>query len=255
MLDARILPPMNQSEQPKGALAVIAALPREMTSFARDLGLVQTYSRDGIVMQQSRNATQEPAVVVVTAGMGAGRAALAVEAALAQGAIAALLSAGLAGACNPQLHPATCLAASLVVDSRTGERFRTDPALTPEAQAILVTAPTLAGPAEKLRLHHAYAAAAVDMEAATVARLARAHGIPFAAIKAISEAQPVDLTHLATFSGPRGEFRTAAFALHTAIHPARWPAAFDLAQSSSAALAALTGALLQFVRAAAHDLS
>ena len=226
-------------------LVFVGALARELALFSREAGAVRLASDAGrgVLLQATSGEDEVASVLLVTAGMGASRAATAVEAALARGPVGALISVGLAGACDPGLAAGACLSAALVIDVRTGERFRTDPRLTPGARAVLATSPMLAGPAEKQRLHGAYGAAVVDMEAATVGRLARAHGIPFAAIKAISETQTVDLSHLAAFCGTRGEFQTAAFALHTLVRPHAWRAAAALGRDSKAAIAALTGAM------------
>jgi adenosylhomocysteine nucleosidase len=72
--------------------------------------------------------------------------------------------------------------AGVVVDARTGERFSNS-----EHRQVIVTVATIAGVAEKRRLFETYNANAVDMEAATVARMAQANGLGFAAIKTVSD--------------------------------------------------------------------
>jgi adenosylhomocysteine nucleosidase len=79
----------------------------------------------------------------------------------------------------------------------------------------------------------------VDMEAAAVARLAVGRGLPFRAIKGISDAHDFEMESLSEFTGPRGQFRTGAFAVHTALRPHRWGAAMRLGRASNRALAAL----------------
>jgi adenosylhomocysteine nucleosidase len=147
--------------------AIIAALPREVKGLVRGWnvrelpGKVLVYTKDR--------------AVVACAGMGEARAALAVEAALAAGPVTALLSVGLAGACDPALRVGDVVRAGVVVDSRTGERIET----TQSGGQVLVSTEGIASVREKARLCASYGAAAVDMEAATVARLARAHGWSF----------------------------------------------------------------------------
>jgi adenosylhomocysteine nucleosidase len=220
-------------------LAIIAALPRELALLARDLRATRISDRNGILLETASIPGADTAILLVTAGMGSNRAALAVAATLAHGPVHTLLSVGLAGACDPTLTPATVLEATLVIDTNSGERFETN-ALPETTPAILVTTPHIAGPAEKQRLHATYNAAIVDMEAATVARLAHAHNIPFRAFKAISDEHTVDLTHLSHFADSRGHFRTGAFALHTALRPHRWRATAALGKNSNLALQALT---------------
>jgi adenosylhomocysteine nucleosidase len=84
-----------------------------------------------------------------------------------------------------------------------------------------------------------YGAVAVDMEAATVARLALANGIRFRAIKAISDGHDTELSHLSKFGGAHGSFRTGAFALYTAVRPWTWGGAIELGRNSTKAIADL----------------
>jgi len=144
---------------------------------------------------------------------------------------------GLAGACTPDLAAGSVAEVALVIDARTGERFRSSAMST---GPTLATIDSVAGVQEKARLAATYGAALVDMEAATVARLAVANGLEFRAIKAVSDAHDVELASLAQFAGRDGSFRTAAFALHTAIRPHHWPRAIQLGRDSHRALAALT---------------
>jgi len=176
--------------------------------------------------------------VVACAGMGAARATLAVEAAMAAMPVTVLISAGLAGACDPALRVGEIVRAGIVIDSRTGERFE-----SPQFKQTLVTADAIASVREKSRLHASYGAAAVDMEAATVARLALAHGLGFRAIKAISDEAGFEMDSLSRFATADGQFREAAFVLHTALRPQLWGKAMTLARNSSKALASLTAAL------------
>ena len=228
------------------ALAIIAALPRELSLLAANLDAKTISNQDGILLQSGSLANGCP-ILLVTAGMGSGRVALAVAAALAHGPVDTLLSVGLAGACDPQLTPGTVLEASLVIDTQSGERFTPDLPLGATLTGTLVTTPKIAGPTEKQRLRATYNAAIVDMEAAMVARLARAHNIRFAALKSISDDHAADLSHLVRFAGTRGHFRTGAFALHTAVRPHRWRPTVSLGRNTNLALRALTGAIHQFL--------
>ncbi len=177
-----------------------------------------------------------PSLVVVAGGMGAARAALAFEAALAFGPVNEVFSVGLAGACTSALAAGVVAEAALVIDPRTGERFG---AVHDGSGQTLVSVETIAGVHEKARLAAAYGAGLVDMEAATVARLAQAHGVAFRAIKGISDPHDFELLSLGRFAGPHGSFRTRSFALHTAVRPAHWRKAAQLGRDSNRALTAL----------------
>jgi adenosylhomocysteine nucleosidase len=78
------------------------------------------------------------------------------------------------------------------------------------------------------------------MEAATVARIAQAHGLKFHAIKVISDDASFELQELARFATEDGPFREAAFAAHAALRPQLWTKLFQLAGNSKRALQSLT---------------
>jgi adenosylhomocysteine nucleosidase len=211
-------------------VGIIAALPREVAGVVK--GWETRCLPDHVMLYTRGNS------VVACAGMGAARVTLAVEAAMAAMPISDLLSVGLAGACDPALHIGEIVRAGLVIDSRTGEQFSES-----QYRQVLVTTDFIASVSEKARLHASYHASAVDMEAATVGRLARAHGLAFQAIKAISDEANFELDKLSRFSTPDGQFREGAFALHAALHPKLWRKTITLSRNSSKALATLTVAL------------
>jgi adenosylhomocysteine nucleosidase len=213
--------------------AIVAALPREIAGLVRGLKPDAALRVDGVWLYRM------PHAVVVAAGMGERRVTLGVQAALAQGDVAMLVSVGLAGACTAQLRPGSVAEAGVVIDARTGERYATASA----DGAVLVSTQAIASVREKARLASTYGAAIVDMEAATVARLAAAHGVPFRAIKAVSDAHDFEIDSLGRFADERGQFRTAAFALHTALRPGIWGKTMELGGNSSRALTALTETL------------
>jgi adenosylhomocysteine nucleosidase len=207
--------------------AIIAALPREVKHLVRGW---QKHRLPGKVIVYINDLA-----VVACAGMGPARAALAVQAAMSIGPITALLSVGLAGACDPSLRIGDIVRAGAVVDTQTGERFNNS-----EFKQVLVSAPVIASVEEKQRLFAAYQASAVDMEAATVARIAQAHNLSFRAIKVISDEATFELKELARFATYDGQFREAAFAAFSAVRPHLWTKLFHLAANSKRALQLLT---------------
>jgi len=210
--------------------AMIAALPREVSALVKGWKVKRLPGR--VVVYTNGSA------VVACAGMGAERAALAVEAAMAAAPVTALLSVGVAGACNSALRAGDIVRAGVVIDSQTGEKFDNS-----HFKQVLVSSPAIAGVQEKRRLYESYSAAAVDMEAAAVARLARSHGLDFWAVKAISDEAGFELEGLSRFSTADGQFREAAFALHTMVRPSQWSKAIALARNSDRALVSLKVAL------------
>ena len=124
--------------------------------------------------------------------VGGGRpegAARAAEELVTKGATA-LLSFGLAGGLDPVLFPGDLLVPYAVMDG--GERLACDPGLMQRlggatrhmifaAQDIVPTA------LEKRDLCRATGAHAVDLESGAVARVALAHGLPFAVMRAVCD--------------------------------------------------------------------
>jgi adenosylhomocysteine nucleosidase len=207
--------------------AIIAALPREVKHLVRGW---QRHQLPGKIVAYTNDLT-----VVACAGMGPTRATLAVQAAMSLKPVTTLFSVGLAGACNPALRVGDIVRAGTVIDARSGERF-SDSKFTD----VLVSSTSIASVKEKLRLHSSYGATAVDMEAATVARIAQAHGLKFHAIKVISDDASFELQELARFATEDGQFREAAFAAHAALRPQLWTKLFQLAGNSKRALQSLT---------------
>jgi len=205
---------------------MIAALPRELERLVRGW---ERRELPGKVFVYTNGSA-----VAACAGMGAARVALAVEAAMNEGPVTALVSVGLAGACDPALRVGDIVRAGEVIDSGTGERYSNS-----QFRQVLATTPEIASVAEKRRLYSAYGAAAVDMEAAAVARIALGHGLHFQAIKVISD----EIEGLSRFATKDGQFREAAFAIYAAVRPHLWKKLIALAGNSAKALVSLTDAL------------
>ena len=217
---------------PKSRPVIIAALPREIASLVARRG----WRADEKLLARKIHLFEHEDAIVACAGMGAHRASLAVEAALSLSPASELISVGWAGSCTDWYHVGDVIRANIVVDAKTGERYFTEEkGQSKRGQETVVTVASPASAKEKLRLGLSYAAAAVDMEAAAVARIARARELPFYAIKAISDDADFELPNMQRFTTPDGQFREAAFGLHVALRPALWKLVLTLAKSSKLA--------------------
>jgi len=208
-------------------VAIIAALPREIAALVRGVTPHPTFQQRGILLYHL------PDAVIVAGGMGAHRATLAFEAARAVAHVTSVISVGLAGACSAGLGVGDMAEAAVVIESHTGERYSVAASLHPH---VLVSSDAIAGVREKARLAETYGAAMVDMEAATIARLAVAHGLEFRAIKGISDGHEFEMPSLSQFADHNGHFQTGAFARHTALRPREWRKALELGRGSKLAL-------------------
>ena len=205
--------------QPK--IVIIAALPREIA------GLVRDWKNESLPKEKIFLYTRGSAVVAC-AGMGAQRAVLATRAALKRGPAAQIFSVGWAGALRPGLRAGAMLQPASVIDAATGEKFA-----CAQGSGTLVTVAQVADAGQKRALASKYNADCVDMEAAAVARIAAEQGIPFRAIKAVSDALDAELPPLAQFTTADGWFRESAFAAHIAVRPGLWPSVLRMAANSA----------------------
>ena len=214
----------------KSIPGIIAALPRELAPLVTGWKCEKLPGNRTVYLREN--------IVVACAGMGPQQVGLAVSAARALLPVTELISVGLAGACDPALRVGELVRPGVVVDRNTGERF-----LDERYDSVLVSTNAILSIAEKQRLRLAYDAAAVDMEAATVARLARAHGLGFHAIKVISDAADFEMGGLSGFATEDGQFRERAFAMHAAVRPWMWRRLMSLAKNSGRAVKVLSEAL------------
>jgi adenosylhomocysteine nucleosidase len=181
-------------------------------------------------------------VVAVCSGIGAEQGRRATEAVIQEVWPAMLISVGFAGALDSSLRVGDIVEPRVVVNSADGSQ--TD---TGRGNGVVVSAVAVAGPEQKRRLANAYRAIAVDMEGASVAMGAQAHGIEFAALKSISDELDFAMPPINEFVSVEGKFRHARFAVHVAVRPWLWWRTIALARNSSKASEALCGALADYL--------
>lgn len=213
-------------------IAIIAAMPREVAP------LVKGWKRDDSLRTKKIFVWENERAVVACAGIGERRVAMAVDAACSRGDVTELVSVGWAGAVHGGLRAGSVHRPATVIDAKTGQRFA-----CAGGSGVLVTATAVADAVEKQRLHAAYSADLVDMEAATVARMAEARGLKFRAVKAVSDEFDFEMKELASFTDNAGQFREAAFALHVALRPWLWGGVMTMAGNSKRSAEALCAAL------------
>ena len=153
-----------------------------------------------------------------------------------------LIAAGLAGGLKPGWTLGRTLVAAEVVDEATGRRFK-----TASGEGTVVSSRAIAGAAKKRELASRFAADLVDMEGAAVAEVAEAHGIPFLAVKAVSDEMDFELPPLQRFVDANGSFGGARFGFWAAWHPRWWPAIARLKRRSEVAAEALAGKLREVI--------
>lgn len=181
-------------------------------------------------------------IVAICSGIGAEQGRRATEAVIEQAHPAKMISVGFAGALNSSLKVGDIVEPRVVVNSADGSR--TD---TGRGKGTVVSSLTVVGPDQKRRLASAYGAVAVDMEGASVAMGAQAHGLEFAALKSISDEFDFAMPPINQFVSVKGRFRHARFATHVAVRPWLWGRTVALARNSGRAAQALCRAIQEYL--------
>jgi adenosylhomocysteine nucleosidase len=218
----------------KGNIAIIAALEGELNPLVRGRGVGSWKRREsakGCSVWECRHA--DGSWIAACAGMGEVRAAVAFAEVEKVAAIDSVCSVGWAGALDRAIRAESVSGVSLIVDTRTGERFR--PADFQPAWPVLATTTRVADEREKKRLAASYGAGLVDMEAATIARIALGRGIPFYCFKAVSDDADARLPDLNPFVAENGRLKMLPFLAHVAVRPGSWSGLMKLGRHSSAA--------------------
>jgi hypothetical protein len=156
------------------------------------------------------------------------------------------ISAGYAGALDPHLKPGDIVRPAQVIDDADGLSIA-----TASGSGKLVTAGVVASQSLKRLFAQKHHAQAVDMEAYAVGDVARIYGVPFLAVKAITDELDFAMPPLGKFISADGQLQKTAFALYSALRPWTWPALFRLGRNSQRASAALARALQKTMETAA----
>ncbi len=171
----------------------------------------------------------------------------ALKAAVAKQA-SAIISFGVAGGLVPGLAAGSKLVARAII-AEDGARYYSDPAWSRRLADALggatigdiagVDAP-VAGCAEKRALHSKTGAHAADTESHVAARIAAAHGLPFAAFRVVADPADRQLPHAALVAvKPDGSIALGAIAGSILRDPRQVPQLLRIALDARAAFAAL----------------
>jgi adenosylhomocysteine nucleosidase len=219
-------------------IAIVAALDIELAPLVRDWQS-RVLSYEGREFRVHEHANQ----AAVAGGIGRVAATLAARAMVTRYHPQLLISAGVAGALSPELKAGSLFTPYRVIDSSNSTEYT-----AAAGNGILVTAGKIVNSSEKKLLRSKFHAAAVDLEAAAVAEVARQERIDFRCVKAISDEADFEMPPLGLFVDEKGQFRTAKFVLWGAFHPLRWPAIAALGRNTSRASKALCDWLARLSR-------
>jgi len=225
---------------PTTRIAIVAALEREVRPLVRRWRI-----NDREYGGRNFKFFENDVAVLVCGGIGAEAARRACEALIQLYQPRLVISAGFAGALDPELEAGSMLTPRLVIDANDGSRTEVG-----SGTGVLVSFDAVADSDQKLKLGKAYRAHAVDMEAAAVARGADAHRIPFVAMKAISDEAGFEMPSLDKFIARDGEFQAGRFAMFAAVRPWLWPGVIRLRSNTQKASSTLCQALEEYTSGA-----
>lgn len=227
-------------------IAIVAALEREVHSLIKDW-----YVSDKLMDGRRHHFFEKDEVVLVCGGIGAEAARRAAQAVIAAYAPSIVYSAGFAGALDPALKVGDVVAPRRVINASDGSSVNLS-----QGEGVLVSFGSVASPAQKARLRDSFAAQAVDMEAAAVARAAEARGAGFAVVKVISDESDFNFPAMESFIDSSGQFLQGRFAWYTALRPWLWPQVARLARNSNRASRILCDELRKMIaRSSAANIS
>lgn len=217
-------------------IAFVAALEREVKPLVRTWRIVER-DHEG----RRYRFFEKGGMALVCAGIGAEAARRATAAIVTLYLPQIVWSVGFAGALDPSLRVGDSLRPQRVIDA--GDSSSTE---IVGGHGTLVSYAAIASPQQKSRLRRAFAAQAVDMEAAAVARGARACDVDFAAYKVISDEWDFAFPAMERFI-INGQLRLGAFVAHVAIRPRLWFKVLKLSRNSATASGALCRCLAEYI--------
>ena len=161
---------------------------------------------------------------------------------VAQG-VTGLVSFGFAGGLDPSLRPGSVVIPASILSE--GKVYEAEPRLADlfgglTGHSLVAESEIVVRAASKRRLHEVTRAHAVDLESGSVARVAQAHGLPFIAVRAISDTAHRDLPPAARLAlDPGGRVDLMGVAKSLLRHPKQLPALARLAVDAGLARRAL----------------
>ncbi len=237
-----------------GVVAVAGALPMEVAGLRR-LGSFDKAAIDGIKYLQGDVRGVDAALFV--SGIGEKRAYETARAACLGLDLSAYISVGLSGSLSSGLKTGDVVIGERIrtLASKGHGEYRCDPGLLglatrafadggmPALGPLLAAERVLVSRDEKTGIARSYDCLAVDMESAGAARAAKQAGVPFIAIRAISDAlhedMPVDFNRFTV----DGCMDWSRFIFHVLAHPATIGPLMRLGRNSRLAAANLARAV------------
>ncbi len=217
-----------------------------------------SYERTGGLLT-GRGIVRGKSVALIKSGMGAARAASATETLISRAGPAAILVCGFCAGLDTSIRPGDLVLADRVYEAATDRCQAADPELLSAAMRVaeigariggIVTCPEVATRAVDKRRLQREGAAALDMESYGAAGAAVKAGVPWLAVRAVTDALEDDLPFdFSSFAGPEGEVARSRIAFAALLHPWKVPALIRLGARSAVAARNLAAFVEDWVEA------
>jgi len=240
-----------------GVVVLAGALPVELSGIRGKGAFVKAASGD---IKYFKGGIHGVDVALVVSGIGEDRAYRAAKAVCEALSPKAYVSVGLSAALSPALKPGDIVIGESTASLASGTRYDSDSQLLEKAREALGSCgicsfgPVIASPkvvvksTEKKELASKYNAVALDMETAGAARAAMEAGVPFIAIRAISDTLDEDLpVDFNRFTRKDGGMCWPRFIAHVLTHPATIGPLMRLGRQSNLAAGNLAWAVERVV--------
>ena len=165
-------------------VGVLAPMKSELRSVVKAFAL-QPGSVNGVPVHTGSVGNAD--VVATTTGMGTALATRATERLLGLGEFDRVMVVGIAGGVGPSVGIGDVVIPEVVVDGTTGTPYRPAPIDAPAARGTIVTSDDFVIDPSRLDALIADGVVAVDMETGSVAAACAARGVPWSAVRAISD--------------------------------------------------------------------
>jgi len=223
-------------------VGVLAPMKSELRSVVKAFAL-DPGSINGVVVHTGSVGNAD--VIATTTGMGTALATRATERLLGLGEFDRVVVVGIAGGVGPSVGIGDVVIPQVVVDGTTGTPYQPTPIDAPTARGTIVTSDDFIIDPARLDALIAEGVIAVDMETGSVAAACAARGVPWSAVRAISDRAEEGDAEMPGLAHSDGTPNGSAILKYFARHPGRIPYMLKVGRGSvlAAKNAATTAAL------------